>query len=398
MFITTKSYDTANAMLGLRRFADRAIFVTLQNGLGNAETIAKTARRVVAGTTAHGVTFVGPGEIRHAGVGETVLGAWGGVRESDLVRLRDLLADVGIVASVTSDIRTELWSKLVVNASINPIAALAELANGRIVRDKHLLALVEMVCREATEVAKAEGARVDYEELRHRTLLVAKRTASNRASMLQDAIKAYKPLFNSPPYQTRCGASRWQRHGGVTLAKIKIENVVASTSLGEELDLQAIALALGGAEYEPEQFPGLIYRLKEPKTATLLFRSGKVVCTGAKSLEHVKTAIDMVAKQIEAAGIPIKKNPVIEVQNIVASSDLGTEINLNAIAISLGLEKVEYEPEQFPGLVYRIDVPKVVVLLFGSGKLVCTGARKPSDVEEAVEKITQELKAAGLLR
>src|SRR3989442_262809 len=161
------------------------------------------------------------------------------------------------------------------------------------------------------------------------------------------------------------------------MAKIKIENVVASTSLGGELDLQAIALALGGAEYEPEQFPGLIYRLKEPKTATLLFRSGKVVCTGAKSLEHVKTAIDMVAKQIEAAGIPIKKNPVIEVQNIVASSDLGTEINLNAIAISLGLEKVEYEPEQFPGLVYRIDVPKVVVLLFGSGKLVCTGARKP---------------------
>src|SRR6266581_327402 len=155
------------------------------------------------------------------------------------------------------------------------------------------------------------------------------------------------------------------------MAKIKIENVVASTSLGEELDLQAIALALGGAEYEPEQFPGLIYRLKEPKTATLLFRSGKVVCTGAKSLEHVKTAIDMVAKQIEAAGIPIKKNPEIEVQNIVASSDLGTEINLNAIAISLGLEKVEYEPEQFPGLVYRIDVPKVVVLLFGSGKRVC---------------------------
>jgi 2-dehydropantoate 2-reductase len=166
--------------------ADRAIFVTLQNGLGNAETIAKTARRVVAGTTTNGVTFVGPGEIRHAGVGETVLGAWSGVDESELVRLRDLLADVGIVASVTSDIRTELWSKLVVNASINPIAALAELPNGRIVHDKHLLAVVEMVCREATEVAKAEGARVDYEELRHRTLLVAKRTASNRASMLQD--------------------------------------------------------------------------------------------------------------------------------------------------------------------------------------------------------------------
>lgn len=186
VFVTTKSYDTANAMLALRPFVDRSIFVTLQNGLGNAETIAKTARRVVAGTTAHGVTFVGPGEIRHAGVGETVLGAWRGVDASNLVRLRDLLADVGIVASVTSDIRTELWSKLVVNASINPIAALAGLPNGRIVRDRDLLAVVEMVCREATEVAKAEGAQVDQAELRHRTLLIAKRTASNRASMLQD--------------------------------------------------------------------------------------------------------------------------------------------------------------------------------------------------------------------
>ncbi|MBX8632475.1 MAG: TATA-box-binding protein [Thermoplasmata archaeon] len=181
------------------------------------------------------------------------------------------------------------------------------------------------------------------------------------------------------------------------MPNIKIENVVASTSLGEELDLQAIALALEGAEYEPEQFPGLIYRLKEPKTATLLFRSGKVVCTGAKSLEEVKLAISKVSKQIEKAGIIIKIEPKIEVQNIVASSDLGQEINLNAIAISLGLEKVEYEPEQFPGLVYRLDSPKVVVLLFGSGKLVCTGARKPSDVGDAVQKIMVELQGAGLL-
>ncbi|HUT28111.1 MAG TPA: TATA-box-binding protein [Methanomassiliicoccales archaeon] len=182
------------------------------------------------------------------------------------------------------------------------------------------------------------------------------------------------------------------------MAKIKIENVVASTTLGEELDLQTIALTLDGAEYEPEQFPGLIYRLKDPKTATLLFRSGKVVCTGAKSLEQVEVAIKKVAKQIEKAGIKLKMQPKPDVQNIVASSDLGQEINLNAIAISLGLERVEYEPEQFPGLVYRIDVPKVVVLLFGSGKLVCTGAKKEEDVEAAVNKITEELKAAGLLK
>ena len=186
VFVTTKSYDTANAMRNLRPFATRALFVTFQNGLGNAEIIAKTARRVVAGTTAHGVMFLGPGEIRHAGIGDTVLGAWTGVEEAELVRLRDVLAEAGLVARIASDVRSELWSKLVVNASVNPIAALAGVPNGRLVRDKGLLALAEAVGREAASVAEAEGADVNAEELWHRTTLVAKRTASNRASMLQD--------------------------------------------------------------------------------------------------------------------------------------------------------------------------------------------------------------------
>ena len=154
---------------------------------------------------------------------------------------------------------------------------------------------------------------------------------------------------------------------------------------------------MDGADYEPEQFPGLIYRIKEPKTATLLFRSGKVVCTGAKSLDQVKLAIDKVTTQIRKAGISLDSEPKIEVQNIVASSDLGQKINLNVIAITLGLERVEYEPEQFPGLVYRLDEPKVVLLIFGSGKLVCAGARIPQDIEKAVDKLTKELTAAGLL-
>jgi transcription initiation factor TFIID TATA-box-binding protein len=170
---------------------------------------------------------------------------------------------------------------------------------------------------------------------------------------------------------------------------------VASTSLGTELDLPALAISLEGADYDPEHFPGLIYRIKDPKTATLLFHSGKIVCTGAKNLDQVKVAISKVIKQIEKAGIHIKSEPKIEVQNVVATFDLGQELNLNAVAISLGLEKVEYEPEQFPGLVFRMTTPKVVLLLFGSGKVVCTGARKPQDVEEAVDEIMKELRAAG---
>ena len=181
------------------------------------------------------------------------------------------------------------------------------------------------------------------------------------------------------------------------MAKMNIENVVASTYLGQELDLNRIEEALEGAEYNPQQFPGLVYRLKEPKTATLIFRSGKVGGTGAKCREDVKVAISKVAKDLEKADIKITIEPKIEVQNIVASSDLEQEINLNTVAITLGLEKVEYEPEQFPGLVYRLDDPKVVVLLFGSGKMVCTGAKVPEDVTRAVDKIAAELRSASLM-
>jgi len=104
-----------------------------------------------------------------------------------------------------------------------------------------------------------------------------------------------------------------------------------------------------------------------------------------------------VKEDLKKANIFITVDPKIEVQNIVASADLGQEINLNTVAITLGLEKVEYEPEQFPGLVYRLDDPKVVVLLFGSGKMVCTGAKIPPDDVRAVDKIAEELRAVGLM-
>lgn len=168
--------------------------------------------------------------------------------------------------------------------------------------------------------------------------------------------------------------------------------------MGNEFDLHALGLVLDGSEYEPEQFPGLIYRVKDPKTTFLLFRSGKVVCTGAKQLGHVKIAIEKVIRLIEKTGITVIKEPEIVVQNIVASADLGQPLNLNAIAITFGLEKVEYEPEQFPGLVYRLGEPKVVLLIFGSGKIVCTGGKKPQDIEAAVKKITEELHSAGQIR
>lgn len=168
--------------------------------------------------------------------------------------------------------------------------------------------------------------------------------------------------------------------------------------MGRELDLNKLALNMSDAEYEPETFPGLIFRLKEPKSGTLLFRSGKLVCTGSKTLHQLNQSIEAVIMNIKMAGIPIAGSPKIEVQNIVASADLGQPINLNSVVISLGLERVEYEPEVFPGLVYRLSDPKVVILLFGSGRLVITGARTPQNVEAALRKIREELQAAELLR
>ncbi len=182
-----------------------------------------------------------------------------------------------------------------------------------------------------------------------------------------------------------------------SIKSIKIENVVASTGIGTKLDLNEVIRILEGADYNKERFPGVVYRTTNPKTAALIFGSGKIVCTGAKSIEDVSNGLNKVFEKLKAMGIDIPEKPDITIQNIVASADLHTVLNLNAIAIGLGLENIEYEPEQFPGLVYRLSTPKVVMLLFGSGKLVVTGGKKPEDAEAAVEKIVEELDGLGLM-
>ena len=181
------------------------------------------------------------------------------------------------------------------------------------------------------------------------------------------------------------------------MKSIKIENVVASTAIGVEIDLREVAHMLEGADYDPEQFPGLVYRTKNPKAAALIFRSGKIVCTGAKSIDDVERSLQIVFGKMEGLGIDVIGKPQIIVQNIVASADLKSELNLNAIAIGLGLENIEYEPEQFPGLVYRIKEPKIVVLVFGSGKLVVTGGKTLQDCEKGVEIVRSQIECLGLI-
>ncbi len=176
---------------------------------------------------------------------------------------------------------------------------------------------------------------------------------------------------------------------------INIENVVATGTLEQRIDLLAIVRIFPHVEYRPEQFPGLVYRLKKPKTATLIFSSGKLVCTGARTGRQAKKAIMTVINELKRNGVVTVGKPEIRVENIVASGGLGGYIDLEKCVHSL--KRTMYEPEQFPGLIYRMEEPKVVMLLFSTSKLVCTGAKKEGDVELAVRNLKETLELKGLI-
>ena len=178
-------------------------------------------------------------------------------------------------------------------------------------------------------------------------------------------------------------------------AEVSIVNVVASAVLQHTIDLDAITKSFPNAEYRPEQFPGLVFRLKKPRTATLIFHSGKMVCTGAKSAVQAVKAVDKVVKELKSHGIIIMGRPKTQVQNIVSSVSLGGKIDLEKVTYQL--EKTIYEPEQFPGLIYRMDQPKVVILIFSTGKLVVTGAKKEQEVYEAVNKLQGRLEEEKII-
>ncbi len=149
-------------------------------------------------------------------------------------------------------------------------------------------------------------------------------------------------------------------------------------------------------EYNPDQFPGLIFRLDSPKVTALIFKSGKMVITGAKSTEELIKAVKKIVRTLYKKGIIITGRPKIQIQNIVASANLYREVNLEKAAFLL--ENNMYEPEQFPGLIYRMSDPQVVLLIFSSGKMVITGAKSEDEVEDAVRKIYKKLEELDCLR
>lgn len=175
---------------------------------------------------------------------------------------------------------------------------------------------------------------------------------------------------------------------------VKIQNVVAFTSLGKPIPLNKLMEKVENTEYNPKQFPGLVYRITNPRAAALIFSQGKIVCTGTKSFKDVRIAMHKIVNKIRSIGIPMPRKFKIKVENVVASTKIKAKLNLDEIAFSL--ENSEYEPEQFPGLVYRISEPRVAFLLFSSGRIICTGARNVKFIQIALCKFKEKLEEIGI--
>jgi transcription initiation factor TFIID TATA-box-binding protein len=182
-----------------------------------------------------------------------------------------------------------------------------------------------------------------------------------------------------------------------TALDYKIENVVATVvvEITEKIDLNQIARRHADVEYNPERFPGLVMRIEKPRATILIFSTGKMVVTGLRKAAEAPRVVEKVVKNIKKAGIKVS-NPEITIQNIVASGDLHTNIDLNMAAIVM--EYAMYEPEVFPGLIYRMQEPKTVFLIFSTGRIVCTGAKKKEIVREAVLKLNHEVRELGVAK
>ena len=179
----------------------------------------------------------------------------------------------------------------------------------------------------------------------------------------------------------------------------KIVNMVASARLTDTIDLHEVASTLD-LHFEAEQFPGMVYRVGEdthgagaPKVCLLLFGSGRVVATGAKSYDNVVVAMRHIVEDLKNHDFELWDfhEDDILVQNIVMTYDYKNTLHLHDLVLTLPFDRCEYEPEQFPGLIFRLDKTSGVCLIFSSGKCVVTGTNSPEEALAAVDELKEVL-------
>ncbi len=171
----------------------------------------------------------------------------------------------------------------------------------------------------------------------------------------------------------------------------KVVNIVATviTEIEEKIDLNQIIQKCTNVEYHPDRFPGLIMRLENPHATLLIFSSGKMVITGLRKTTDADLAAQQALEKMQNIGFKIK-HPIVTIQNIVATSSLNMNVDLNVLTIMM--DNVMYEPEVFPAAIYKMQDPKVVFLIFSSGKIVCLGAKVKETIDEAIPILIKQLK------
>lgn len=178
---------------------------------------------------------------------------------------------------------------------------------------------------------------------------------------------------------------------------VKIENIVAYAQLADGFKIEDLAEMIPDFEYQLEEFKGLTWKLDHPKAAILIQSNGKVFCTGAKSIEDVEKSINRAIEKMKAVNISIKSKPKIEIQNIIASTDIGRQLHLSSISKGLIMEHVTYKPEEFPGLMYNMDTLGATLVVFSSGIIVCTGTKTIDNASKAIEMMKEKLLSIGAL-
>ena len=181
------------------------------------------------------------------------------------------------------------------------------------------------------------------------------------------------------------------------MTDLKIENIIAYAQIADSFNVEKLSEMIPEFLYNPDEFSGLALKLDDPKTAVLILSNGKAICTGAKTIEDAETSIKKVISKIRLTGIKVNTKPKVETQNIIAYIDLKKELHLSSISSGLLLENVSYKPEEFPGLIYQMNDLGVVLLLFSTGKIVCTGAKNIEDASKALETMKEKLSSIGAL-
>jgi transcription initiation factor TFIID TATA-box-binding protein len=178
---------------------------------------------------------------------------------------------------------------------------------------------------------------------------------------------------------------------GTGIRSLKIENIVASGSIADSINLAEVSSRIENCMLNKKRFPGAVFRLENPKVVSLIFSSGRIVLTGLREREAVDEALAKIVHSLKEAGVAVHSRPAVTITNIVCSYDIGKSITLNRLVVALNMENIEYEPEQFPGLVLRLKDPMIVALLFSSGKIILTGGKNLEEMEKGVAMLEETL-------